>query len=252
LLIDDDATMHELVEHFLGHDGLRLVTSSSGRAGLEMARHLQPLVIILDVLMPGMDGWAVLSQLKADAQTSHIPVIMLTMLEDRSMGYALGAAEFLTKPLDRDRLHKTLDKYRAQAPSPDDNAAPVLVVEDDPTARTLLRRMLESEGWTVAEAANGREALEYLAQHQASLILLDLMMPEIDGFTFLAALRADSQLRNVPVVVVSAKEISGQEAAQLAGRVQHILRKGAYDREQLLTQVRQLVQNYARRPESKE
>jgi CheY-like chemotaxis protein len=249
-LIDDDATMHELVEHFLGHDGLRLVTSSCGRAGLEMARQLQPLVIILDVLMPGMDGWAVLSQLKADAQTSHIPVIMLTMLEDRSMGYALGAAEFLTKPLDRDRLHKTLDKYRAQAPSPDDGAAPVLVVEDDFTARTLLRRMLESEGWTVAEAANGREALEYLAQHQASLILLDLMMPEIDGFTFLAALRADSQLRDVPVVVVSAKEISGQEAAQLAGRVQHILRKGAYDREQLLTQVRQLVQSYARRPET--
>jgi CheY-like chemotaxis protein len=153
--------------------------------------------ITLDVMMPGMDGWAVLSALKADPDVADIPVIMLTIVDDKNLGYALGASDYLTKPIDRERLVAVLKKLRRDLP--------VLVIDDDATLRQLLRRLLEHEGFTVVEAENGRVALERLRDVSPSVVLLDLMMPEMDGFEFVAEFRRHQDWRAIPIVVVTAR-----------------------------------------------
>ncbi len=245
LVIDDEPTVRDLVSRFLAAEGFRPVTASDGREGLRRASELRPAVIILDVMMPHMDGWAVLSALKADPQLAEIPVILLTIVEDRNLGYTLGAAEFLTKPIDRDRLAAVLAKYR-----PSRSAAPVLIIEDDDTTRHVLRRALSRQGWSATEAENGRVALERMAEARPELILLDLMMPELDGFGFLAELRGRPEWRDIPVIVLTAKDLSLAERAQLNGQVQKIIQKGAYSREELLREVRALVARWTARPDA--
>src|SRR5829696_9097078 len=181
LVIDDEATVRDLLERFLSKQGFNVVSADGGEEGLRLAGELRPDVITLDVMMPGMDGWAVLAALKADPDVSDIPVIMLTMLDDKNVGYALGAAEYLTKPIERQRLVSLLEKYRH-----DHSPFNILIVEDDPSSRRTLRQMLENESFQVVEAENGRVALEHVARSRPSLILLDLMMPKMDGFEFVA------------------------------------------------------------------
>jgi CheY-like chemotaxis protein len=193
-------------------------------------------VITLDVMMPGMDGWAVLTALKADANVADIPVIMLTIVDDKNLGYALGAADYLTKPIDRERLAIILQKYRCAHPP-----CTVLVVEDDADTCDTLRRMLEKEGWTVSEAENGRVALAQIAARRPDVVLLDLMMPEMDGFEFVAELRKRQEWRTIPVVVVTAKDLTPEERQRLSGHVEKILQKTAYRREDLLREVRDLM-----------
>ena len=151
----------------------------SGEEGLHLARRFLPIAITLDVMMPGMDGWTVLSRLKADPDVCHIPVIMLTMMDDKKRGYALGAANYLTKPTDRKRLAQILQKYSCPHPP-----CPVLLVEGDGEARQMMRSTLEKAGWAVSEAGNRRDALARVAENRPVLILLDLMMPQMDGFQF--------------------------------------------------------------------
>src|SRR5205085_6225697 len=134
-------------------EGFTVQTASDGEEGLRLARQLRPVAITLDVMMPGLDGWTVLSMLKADASVCHIPVIMLTMMDDKKRGYALGAANYMTKPIDRTRLAQILKKYRCPHPP-----CPVLLVEDDAATRQMMCSMLERAGWSVAEAENGRVA----------------------------------------------------------------------------------------------
>src|SRR6266849_5298911 len=181
LVIDDEAAVRDLMQRFLTKAGFRVITASGGEEGVRRARELKPDAITLDVMMPGMDGWAVLSALKADPELADIPVIMLTIVDDKNLGYALGASDYLTKPIDRERLVTVLEKYRRDAP--------VLVVDDDATLRELLRRILEGAGYTVVEAENGRVALERLRTLAPGVILLDLMMPEMDGFEVVAEVR---------------------------------------------------------------
>ena len=238
LVIDDDSAVRDLMSRFLGKEGFRVVAAAGGEDGLRLARELMPDVITLDVLMPGMDGWSVLAALKADAALAEIPVVMLTMLDDRNLGYALGAADYLTKPIDRERLVAVLERYRRDLP--------VLVVDDDPDFRDLARRMLEREGYTVVEAENGRAALDRLRDTVPGVVLLDLMMPEMDGFDFVAAVRADAAWRAVPIVVITAKDLSPEDHERLNGYVARVLQKGALSRETLLGEVRDLVTASAR------
>ncbi len=233
LVIDDEAAVRDLMQRFLAREGFRVVTAGGGEEGLRRARELRPDAITLDVMMPGMDGWAVLSSLKADPAVADIPVIMLTIVDDRNLGYALGAAEYLTKPIDRERLVAVLGKYRRDQP--------VLVVDDDLTVRQLLRRMLEAEGFGVVEAENGRAALERLREVAPCVVLLDLMMPEMDGFEFAAEFRRHEAWRGIPIVVVTAKDLSHEDRERLNGHVQKILQKGTHGRDQLLAEVRELV-----------
>jgi PAS domain S-box-containing protein len=184
LVIDDDPAVRDFLTRSLAQEGVPVATAADGEEGLRLAAELRPAVIFLDVLMPRMDGWGVLGALKADRRLADIPVILMTILNAAEMGYLLGAADYLTKPVDRDRLLSLLQKYHVA-----DKAAEVLVVEDDEATRQVVQRTLVKQGWTVATAENGRVALERLAAQRPALILLDLMMPEMDGFEFLVLLR---------------------------------------------------------------
>jgi CheY-like chemotaxis protein len=186
----------------------------------------------------------VLRSLKADPLTASIPVVMVSMLDDRDIGHALGAADYLTKPFDREKLVLALRRFR-QGSSP----RPVLVVEDDPAAREVVRRALERDGWIVFEADNGRSALESLKRAAPDLIVLDLMMPEMDGFEFVAELRRSESGRRIPVVVVTAKEITAEDRARLNGQVRRIFHKGSFSREELTAELRRALE--AGRPGSR-
>jgi CheY-like chemotaxis protein/nitrogen-specific signal transduction histidine kinase len=238
LVIDDDVTVRDLLERFLGREGFRVVSAGGGEEGLRLVRELRPDVITLDAMMPGMDGWAVLSKLKADPEVSDIPVVMLTMVDDKSLGYALGASEYLAKPIDRQRLVSILEKYRN-----DQSSCDVLVVDDEPDNRRALRHMLEKAGFGVTEAENGRVALERVAEGRPSVILLDLMMPEMDGFEFVATLRRREEWRGIPVVVVTAKDITREDRLRLDGYVTQVIQKDEPGSDALLSEVRDLVRS---------
>jgi PAS domain S-box-containing protein len=236
LVIDDDPAVRNIMSRTLAKDGYRVIEAADGETGLALAATDRPDIITLDVLMPGMDGWTVLNQLKGDAALADIPVIMLTIVDDKHMGFALGASEYLSKPIDRERLVTILGRYRLEK-----QRRPVLIVEDDTNTRAVLTRTLEREGWSVVEAENGRAGLERIAESMPGIVLLDLMMPEMDGFEFLEALRRGKHGRTVPVVVITAKDLSDEDRRRLNGGVAHIVEKGADDGTAFLDDVRRLV-----------
>ena len=241
LVIDDEPAVHEILSRTLTKHGFKVKGASSGEEGLRMARKLRPQMITLDVMMPGMDGWAVLTALKSDPSLAEIPVIMLTIVDDRNLGYSLGAADYLTKPIDRERLASVLLRYRR------DSVNAVLVVEDDAETREMLRRLLENDGWAVAEADNGRKALEQLAKRRPGIVLLDLMMPEMDGFEFIAEMHRHEEWKSIPVIVITARDLSAEDKIRLNGNVSRVLQKGLFSRDELLQQVSGLIAVMRRR-----
>ena len=240
LVIDDDALVRDLMQRSLTRAGFHVELAGDGPTGLERARRLRPNVITLDVMMPGMDGWAVLNALKADAELASIPVFMVTIVDEQHLGFALGAVEYVTKPIDWQHLDKLLHRY-----CEGDFDRPVLIVEDNPQTRELLQRNLAKAGWRTVEAENGRVALEKLATHSPAVILLDLIMPEMDGFEFLDALRQDKRWHALPVIVVTAREINEEDRQRLNGQVTNILRKGTYKSDDLIEQIRALMHTQA-------
>jgi CheY-like chemotaxis protein len=236
LVIDDDLAVHELLTDILAKEGFRVASAHSAEEGLRLARELGPDIITLDVRMPEHDGWAVLSALKSDDALASIPVIMITIEDDRRKGYALGASEYLTKPIERRRLHEVLERFRFNG-----RKGSALVVDDDPMAREMLRRLLEHEGWQVVEADDGVAALRQVAARRPDLILLDLVMPQLDGFGFLTELRKTADWRNIPVVVVTAHELGPVERERLNGGVEQVLRKGTFTIDEFKAEIRSLA-----------
>ena len=240
LVIDDDPSIRDILTRVLVAEGLQPVTASDGEEGLKRARELDPDLIILDVLMPKVDGWSVLSAIKADAQLSDTPVIIQSVSDDRDLGYMLGATEYLVKPVDRDKLVTLLRRYIEH------DEAVVMVVEDDEPTRRAVAQTLERQGWIVEQAENGVEALKLLNQQQPAAILLDLMMP-MDGFEFLEHVDANDKYKDIPVIVLTAKDLSPEDRTRLNGGVEKILAKGAVNREGFLEQVRRAVARIAAR-----
>ncbi|MCA9717890.1 MAG: response regulator [Myxococcales bacterium] len=235
LVVDDDHASLENLEEVLEDAGYQPLTASSGRQALSMARKHRPDLILLDLILPDMDGWAVLSALKTDEKLAQIPVVMLSASDDSQHGLVMGASDYLTKPYDPEALLVTLARHAHRGGSD------VLVVEDDPASRALLAGMLEDLNWPHREAQNGREALERVAEKIPQLIFLDLMMPEMDGFSFLEELRANPPWLKIPVVVVTAKELTSEERKFLRGRVVSIQRKGSFTADDLVCELDRLL-----------
>ena len=236
LVVDDDPEARAIVERFLRKDGFEVATAASGAEGLRLVHKLQPAAITLDVMMPDMDGWSVLRALKADPMLEQIPVVMLTMVDDKSKGYALGATDYLTKPVDREQLRNALLRYYMPGES-----CSVLLVEDDQATREMMARTLENSEWQIVEAGNGREALERLAEKKPRLILLDLMMPVMDGFDFLLEMRANAEWQDIPVIVLTAKDLTEEDRRVLSGRVEQIVEKGACAHDQVVQLIHQVI-----------
>jgi signal transduction histidine kinase/CheY-like chemotaxis protein len=223
LVVDDDPAVHELLTATLAKEHYRLLHARDGAEALAILRKTPPDIVTLDVMMPKVDGWSVLGLMKSDPALDHIPVIMITIVDDRNLGYSLGASEFMTKPIDRARLISLVRRFAGHEPQ-----ARVLIVDDDPEVRDIVRTTLESSGLKTFQAVNGRAALDWLEHHPSpSLILLDLMMPEMDGFEFLEQIRNRDKLIEVPIVVLTAKELTEEERALLAERTLLVLSKGA-------------------------
>ncbi len=239
LVIDDDPVSRDLICHLLKQEGFAVASAPDGEVGIHMAKQIQPDVITLDVVMPKMDGWAVLAALNKDPLLADIPVIVVTIIDEKNMGFALGATDYVTKPVERGRL---MNLVRKHAPLQEDHPPGlVLVVEDDEPIRSLLRRLLEKEGWRVAEANNGHTAMEHIVATPPDLILLDLMMPEMDGFQVINQLRSSATWQNIPVIVITAKELTDEDHQRFHSSVEQILQKGGYHRDSLLREVRDLV-----------
>jgi GAF domain-containing protein/CheY-like chemotaxis protein len=223
LVVDDDPTVRQLVARHLERAGFAVVTASGGREALRLAREMRPTAMTLDIMMPDLDGWTVLAAMKGDPDLASIPVILMTIAEEKNRGYALGAADYLIKPVDRRKLVEALKKICGPA------AGRVLLVDDDDVVRRAVRLALEPIGWHVSEAEHGLLALESLSRSRPDVIILDLMMPKMDGFEFLDELRARSEWRDIPVVVITAKDLTEADRNRLNGGVERIIQKSERD-----------------------
>lgn len=248
LVIDDDPLIHQFTRSHLGKRGLFIYSAFNGEEGISLAQQITPSAIILDVQMPQMSGWEVLKELKSQPLTSGIPIILLTISEiavdepinpfDNSDnchlgGYEIGANDYLFKPIDRDRLIATIDKYRSQH----QQQFSILIVEDDSNIRAMLRRMLEKENCLVFDVQDGHEALASIPRYQPQLILLDLVMPNVNGFEFIHLLRLCHDIGSIPIVVITAKDLDETDRIRLSGSVQKILQKTNYSYPQLLSAI---------------
>ncbi|MDM8564505.1 response regulator [Candidatus Halobeggiatoa sp. HSG11] len=233
LVIDDDLMVHNLLKKHLNKVGYKLIFATTHQEGLRLANELEPTTIILDVMMEQGEGWNLLSTLKSEPKLSHIPIITLSLLEDRSIGYSVGTAEYLIKPLDYNKLEAVIGKYNTNI----DVSAPVMIVEDDIVTREMVAGTLEKHGWQVERAENGRIALELVKQKPPALILLDLMMPEMDGFEFIALLRQEPACASIPVIVLTAKDITVEDQQCLHDKVAKIFQKSAYTQKHLLAEI---------------
>ena len=236
VVIHENAVSRDRMREFLAAENFKVELAESGPEGLELARRIKPLAVALDLAALGADGVGLLSILRADTQLANLPVILLTLVDGRRYGYALGVGDYLSKPLPQDRLTEVLERYRKET-----SLRPVLVVEVDEAARDLLQRILIAEGWNVTTAANGQEALQRLTESLPGLILLDLLMPEMGGIELLRELRTKPEYRNIPTILITGEEITAAESGQFGSQVVRILKKGGYTADQLLKTIFEIV-----------
>jgi signal transduction histidine kinase/CheY-like chemotaxis protein len=229
LVVDDDATVRELVQRHLERAGFAVVAASGGREALRLVRELRPAAVTLDVMMPDLDGWTVLAAIKGDPALASIPVVLMSIVDQKNRGYALGAADYLVKPVDRAKLVATLSGICGST------GGCALLVDDDDVVRRGVRQALEPVGWKVNEAENGEVAVEAIASARPDVIILDLMMPKMDGFEFIDALRGRPDWHDIPVVVITAKDLTEEDRNRLNGGVERIIQKT--DRDEMLQQL---------------
>jgi signal transduction histidine kinase/DNA-binding response OmpR family regulator/HAMP domain-containing protein len=243
LVIDDDQTARDLIREHLHQAGFSVIAAGGGREGLRQAKQYHPLAITLDVMMPDLDGWTVLAALRGDPDLADIPVIMATIVDERRQGMTFGAVGYLTKPIDREKLVELMRRFKTPS-----GLTRVLVVEDDPVQRECLRGWLGPQQWLLTEAENGRVALDRLTENAPDIILLDLMMPEMDGFQLVAVLQEQPAWRRIPVIVITARDLSTEERARLNSGIETVLLKQQFSPADLIDKIRHFVAA-ARQPE---
>ncbi len=235
LVIDDDPKARKVMTDLLVAEGYRPLAAHDAQSGLDLAATHRPDAIVLDIIMPGRDGWFVLNALKADPQLCEIPVILATVLGDREMGLAFGAVDHLTKPINAQRLIDTLGAFAGGADRE------VLVVDDDPASRALFRRILVREGWAVREASDGVRALAQLDIKLPTIMVLDLMMPNLDGFETLRAVRQRSEFNDLPVIIATSKDLTREEMEWLQSNARDVVLKGQTGRADLMAAIKRTL-----------
>ncbi len=238
LVVEDDPQSFELVSSYLSETDYRVVHAASGREALEAARSLRPAIITLDIILPDTDGWKVLQELKACPETSHIPVVITSVLQDDGMGFSMGAADYIMKPISRQQLLGRLGKLlevTAKAQISD-----VLVVDDDRQFVELVATMLEGQSFSIAKAYTGLQAIEYASKHRPDLIFLDLLLPDISGFEVVEFLKMEETTKEIPIILVTAKDLTEEEKRSLDGKIDAIAQKGHYGKHDFLNEIRRI------------
>jgi signal transduction histidine kinase/DNA-binding response OmpR family regulator len=238
LAIDDDPNVLLLLRGNLEDEGYYVMGALSGEEGIRKAREMKPFAITLDILMPEKDGWGVLGDLKDDPETRDIPIIVLSIIDNRELGFTLGAFDYLVKPFDKETVLSALQRI------PSAPTKRVLVVDDEPSAVDLISQLLLDEGYHVTGALSGREALRILETEPQDIILLDLLMPEMDGFEVIQRVKANDEWREIPMVVVTAKDLTDEDCEFLRKSVDTIIRKSGLDSENLVREVQSLLREH--------
>jgi len=231
LAIDDDPDVISLLTQEIEEEGYQVIGATRALDGIEKAKQIGPYAITLDIMMPGMDGWEAISRLKGDPATRDIPLIVVSIIDNKDLGFRLGADEYLLKPVDKESLLQVLHRYEGPGHR-------VLIADDDPVVVDLVRQLLEEDGWKVDSATNGQEALESIGRERPDVLLLDLMMPVMDGFETLQHLREEEGTRDLSVVVITAKDLSREEREELQRNTTRIIEKSGMDRERILGELR--------------
>ncbi len=239
LVVEDDANAYELIASALGSAGFHSLRARHGDEALRMARESHPIAVTLDVVLPGADGWEVLKRLKSDEATRHLPVVIVSMVDNRDLGIALGADDYFVKPVDRDRL---LERLRGITARPGNGALPrILIIDDDVGVHELLQEELAELGYSFANAFSGEEGMRTAIDLAPDAIILDLMMPGMTGFEVAGSLKDDSRTANIPILVLTSKDISADERRMLHTKVTSFVRKGGTAREQLVREIRRMI-----------
>jgi CheY-like chemotaxis protein len=223
VVADDDRTVRDVVARFLEREGFSVALADGGQQALRLVRELHPDAITLDVIMPDLDGWTVLAAIKGDPALADIPVVLLTIVDEKNRGYSLGAVEYLVKPVDREKLTQTLRRICGSV------RGRVLLIDDDDIIRRQMRLQLQHNGWDISEAENGRVALARLEEARPDAIILDLIMPEMDGFEFVDEMRRRPEWHDIPVIVVTSKDLTAEDRSRLNGGVERIIHKSGRD-----------------------
>jgi signal transduction histidine kinase/CheY-like chemotaxis protein len=242
LIIDDDEKVHTMLQQLLINENYSVKVARSGAEGLALAEEFHPHVVVLDILLPQINGREALDRLKESPALSNTPIILLTMTANGEMGFALSATDYLSKPVVGTNLLPIVQKLSALR-----TQIPIMVVEDNAAVREMIVRLLDREGWPSIEAENGRVALELLKDHTPSVVLLDLLMPELDGFSVLREMRANPAWRDIPVVVLTSLDLTAEVRRFLEQQAERVLQKGRYTRDELLQEVRDSVNEFMRR-----
>jgi signal transduction histidine kinase/CheY-like chemotaxis protein len=241
LVVEDDPAAAELLARQLDGAGFRTQAARTGTEAITMARELQPAAITLDILLPELDGWEVMTRLKRDQATSDIPVVVVSVIDNPELGIALGAMDYFVKPIEGKELVKRLNRFNFRH----SNGTKILVVDDEAANREWLRNILEPAGFAVIQAAGGREAIVLAKSHRPDLVLLDLMMPDVSGFDVVKALRADPVTQRTPIMILTARHLTKADKRHLNGHVSTILGRGSNSAADLLDHLRQLLKEPA-------
>jgi CheY-like chemotaxis protein/anti-sigma regulatory factor (Ser/Thr protein kinase) len=237
LIVEDDHRSAGLLRVYLEDAGYAVAIARDGIEALEVVRQVAPAAVILDVLLPRLNGWEVLAQLKSDPATSAVPVVIVSMVDDQGAGYALGAADYLVKPVDRASVLEAL----ARCIAPGRDRRTLVAIDDDPVDLDILEAVLAPEGWDVVRASGGEEGVRVVRRVRPAVVVLDLLMPDVDGFDVVERLRADPVVDDVPIVILTSKDMTQTDHARLAGRISYIAQKGSLPKAELVDLVDRLV-----------
>jgi signal transduction histidine kinase/DNA-binding response OmpR family regulator len=232
LVIEDDPSAVRLLREYLEPAGYVLRHAANGEQGLAMAREQRPAAVLLDVLVPRLDGWEVLRRLKADPTMDGVPVVMVTVVDEREVGLALGAVDYLVKPVQRDALLACLSRLGLDTASPG-RPSTILTVDDEPAALDLIDGYLAGSGIDIVRADGGRAAVDIARERDIDLVICDLLMPDLDGFGVVAELKADASTASIPILICTAHDLSPEEKTRLHGQILGIVSKGPTARDGL-------------------